>query len=120
MRSAHRLLIVMVAAGGLMTAASSTDAASHKRALRRAQYYNWHANYAHTQYGQPVAVVVPPTANMQTNWGWGVSSSRVSRMDHQFGRNYMGPGPFGGPFRNTPAWPQDTNQFGAYNVRSVW
>ena len=86
----------------------------------RAQFYNWNRNYAHYQYGRPRALVVPPTANLQTNWGWGVSSSRLSRLDHQFGRNYPGPGPFGGPFKHTPRWPQDTNQFGVYYVRGPW
>jgi hypothetical protein len=88
--------------------------------LRRAQVYNWHANYAHVQYGQPVAMVVPPTANLQTNWSWGVASSRISRIDHQFGRNYPGPGPWGGPFSPQPVWPNDTIQFGVYNVRGPW
>ena len=88
--------------------------------LCRAQFYNWNRNYAYYQYGRPLALVVPPTANLQTNWGWGVSSSRVSRLDHQFGRNYPGRGPFGGPFKHTPRWPQDTNQFGVYSVRGPW
>ena len=89
--------------------------------LCRAHFYNWNRRYAHYQYGQPVALVVPPTANLQTNWGWGVGSSRVSRLDHQFGRNYPGfGGPFGAPYKNTPRWPQDTNQFGVYSVRGPW
>jgi hypothetical protein len=86
----------------------------------RAQWYNWNRNYANTDYGQPVALVVPPTANMQTNWGWGVASSRVSRIEHQFQRNYPGDGSFGGPFRRTPLWPSDTTQFGVYYVRAPW
>jgi hypothetical protein len=88
--------------------------------LCRAQSYNWNRNYAYYQYGRPLALVVPPTANLQTNWGWGVSSSRVSRIDHQFGRNYPGQGPFSGPSKHTPRWPQDTNQFGVYYVRGPW
>jgi hypothetical protein len=88
--------------------------------LRRAEYYNWNRNYAHVQYGQPIALVVPPTANLKTDWGWGVSSFRLSRLDHQFGRNWPGPGPIGGPFKNTPPWPSDTNQFGVYHVRGPW
>ena len=88
--------------------------------LKRAQLYNWNRNYNHVQYGMPMALVVPPTATMQTNWGWGVSSSRVSRLDHQFGRNYPGAGAFGGPNRHTPRWPSDTNQFGVYHVRGPW
>jgi hypothetical protein len=88
--------------------------------IRRAQWYNWNRNYAYTDYGQPTALVVPPTANLQTNWGWGVASSRISRIDHQFQRNYPGYGPFGGPPRSTPVWPSDTTQFGVFPVRGPW
>ncbi len=88
--------------------------------IGRAEWYNWNRNYANTEYGQPVALVVPPTANMQTNWGWGVASSRISRIDHQFQRNYPGDGQFGGPFCTTPLWPSDTTQFGVYYVRGPW
>jgi hypothetical protein len=95
--------------------------------IRRAQWYNWNRNYAYTDYGVPTALVVPPTANLQTNYGWGVASSRMSRIDHQFQRNYPGGGiggiggvAFGGPFRPTPVWPSDTTQFGVYYVRGPW
>jgi hypothetical protein len=88
--------------------------------VRRATWYNWNRNYAYTDYGQPAALVVPPTANLQTNYGWGVASSRISRIDHQFQRNFPGYGTFGGPFRPTPVWPSDTSQFGVYYVRGPW
>ncbi|MEX2316223.1 MAG: hypothetical protein WD669_03660 [Pirellulales bacterium] len=87
---------------------------------KRGQGYNWNGRYAHSAYGQPVALLVPPIANMQTNWGWGVSSSRVSHLDHQVHRNYPGAGLFGGWWRRTPAWPSDTTQIGAYYVRGPW
>lgn len=86
----------------------------------RAMGYAWHGGYAHSSYGAPVALVVPPTSNLQTNWGWGVGSSRISRIDHQFGRDYPGPGPFGGGFKMTPRWPHDTTNFGVYSVRGPW
>ena len=92
----------------------------YMRPIARAQYYNWNRNYAYTDYGQPVALLVPPTAQLQTNWGWGVASSRISRIDHQFQRNFPGYGQFGGPFRPTPVWPSDTTQFGVYPVRGPW
>lgn len=92
----------------------------YMRPIARAQYYNWNRNYAYTDYGQPVALLVPPTAQLQTNYGWGVASSRISRIDHQFQRNYPGNGPFGGPFRPTPVRPSDTTQFGVYYVRGPW
>jgi hypothetical protein len=95
--------------------------AGYMKPIRRAQCYNWNRNYAHTEYGLPVALVVPPTAQLQTNWGWGVASSRISRIDHQFQRNFPGGGvTFGGPFRPTPVWPSDTTQFGVYPVRGPW
>lgn len=88
--------------------------------LRRAELTNWHANYAHSAYGYPLALVVPPTAQLQTAWSWGAPSTSISRIDHQFGRNYPGPGPFGAGFRNTPVWPASTHQFGVYYVRAPW
>ena len=120
MRSLRILVLAVAGAGLALTDTTPVDAHPYMWPVYRARCYNWHGRYAHTEYGQPVAMVVPPTAQLQTHWGWGVSSSRVSRIDHQFGRNYPGPGPFGGPFRNTPAWPQDTDQFGVYNVRGPW
>lgn len=81
----------------------------------------WHGNYYHTGWGTPVAVVVPPTAGVQTDYRWGLPASRVSRIYPQFQRTY--PGAMtnsGGPFLPTPLWPSDTNQFGAYYVRGPW
>lgn len=122
MQSKNSMVLALFAAVAIGAFASPCEALerAYMRPLRRAQLYNWHANYAHVQYGQPVAMVVPPTANLQTNWSWGVASSRISRIDHQFGRNYPGPGPFGGPFSPQPVWPNDTIQFGVYNVRGPW
>ncbi len=87
---------------------------------RQAPQYNWHANYAHSAYGQPVALVVPPTAQMKTTWSWGAPSVSFCRIDHQFGRDYSGSGASGGRFRNTPAWPNNTHQFGVHYVRGPW
>jgi hypothetical protein len=86
----------------------------------RAPMTNWHANYAHSSYGAPLALVVPPTAQLQTTWSWGAPSMSISRIDHQFGRNYPGPAPFGAGFRRTPVWPSNTHQFGVYYVRAPW
>ena len=115
------VLAALALAACVTLAPATTDAGGPVMwPLRRAMNYNWHANYAHTEYGAPMAMVVPPTAQLQTHWGWGVSSSRISRIDHQFGRNFPGPGPHGGPFQPTPNWPQDTTQFGVYHVRGPW
>ncbi len=86
----------------------------------RAARTPWHCNYYHAAWGQPVALVVPPTAEMQTNWSWGVSGTRITPNYHQFARPYPGdwyPGP---AFQPTPAWPSDTAQFGVYYVRGPW
>jgi hypothetical protein len=92
----------------------------YMKPIHRAQFYNWNRNYAYTDFGAPTALVVPPTAQLQTNYGWGVASSRISRIDHQFQRNFPGYGTFGGPFRPTPVWPSDTTEFGIYPVRAPW
>ena len=86
-----------------------------------AHQYPWHGQYRHTSFGKPVALVVPPIANLQTHYSWGVPSSRVTPIHHQFGRSY--PGGEGGAysaFRPTPFWPSNTNQFGVYYVRGPW
>jgi hypothetical protein len=124
------ILAAVITCGGFGAAAPSASAydcwAGHVNdcgymlPVHRARYYNWNRNYAYTDYGQPTALVVPPTAQLQTNWGWGVASSRISRIDHQFQRNYPGNAQFGGPFRPTPVWPSDTTQFGVYYVRGPW
>jgi hypothetical protein len=130
----HRLstliLAIALALGGLSATSPSASAldcwtptcfdCGYMKPVYRSQCYNWNRNYAYTDFGAPTALVVPPTAQLQTNWGWGVASSRISRIDHQFQRNYPGPGPFGGPYRPTPVWPSDTTQFGVYPVRAPW
>lgn len=111
--------IALLAAAALSTTADA--GAPHKsRTRKRADSYNWHANYVHSAYGQPVALVVPPTAQLQTNWSWGAPSARLSRIDHQFGRDYPVCLPLRGGFRHTPTWPNDTAQFGVYYVRGPW
>jgi len=124
------MLAVAIAFGGLSAIAPTASAwdcwtptcfdCGYMKPIHRAQFYNWNRNYAYTDFGAPTALVVPPTAQLQTNYGWGVASSRISRIDHQFQRNFPGYGTFGGPFRPTPVWPSDTTQFGIYPVRGPW
>lgn len=87
-----------------------------------AQVYTWHGDYYHISYGAPVALVVPPTAGMQSDYHWGVAGYRTTPIYHQFRRGY--PGIIGGRppavFRGTPRWPSDTDQFGVYYVRGPW
>jgi len=119
----RRFLPLLIVALAVAFAAHGADAAG--RLSAQAQYCApstpWHGGYYHTCYGMPVALVVPPTAELQTNWGWGVGNTRVTPIWHQFRRNYPGPAYYrDGAFRPTPAWPSDTNQFGVYYVRGPW
>jgi hypothetical protein len=90
-------------------------------AHRQAQCYPWHGGYYNASWGMPLALVVPPTAEFQTHWGWGVGNTRITTIRHQFERNYPGPGYYSRKgFRHTPNWPSDTDQFGVYYVRGPW
>ena len=96
-------------------------------ASQRAMTQSWHAGYSHTGWGAPVALVVPPTARMQTRMGWGVSQSMMTPIYHQFERPYPSAMTDGAavpgmclPLYPTPRWPSHTDQFGVYYVRSPW
>ena len=79
----------------------------------------WNGPYSSPTWGVPVALVVPPTAEKQTDWGWGVGNTRVSTITHQFRRRYPNES-FSGPTAITPPKPSDTTQFGYYYVRGPW
>ncbi|MCO8120475.1 hypothetical protein NHH03_01905 [Stieleria sp. TO1_6] len=90
---------------------------SHNFAMDRP----WHSHYYNQSYGQPVAVVVPPTAHMRQTYSWGVSQNLMYPIHHQFGRNASYPGAAApGQFLPTPAWPSHTDQFGYNYVRGPW
>ena len=94
-----------------------------KRYFLRSQGKSWHSTWYDPAEGRPLALVVPPTAEFQTQYGWGVPSSRVAPIYHQFRRPYPGPGGVagsGGGFLPTPAMPSDTVQFGVNAVRGPW
>ncbi len=108
---------------GLADSASAGDRGLIGGIARRrpAQTASWHGDYYESAWGMPVALVVPPTAESQSHYGWGVGGYRVTPIYHQFGRNYPGPGAYNpAAFRPTPAWPSDTDQFGVYYVRGPW
>src|SRR4051812_2688996 len=86
----------------------------------RASLRPWHGHYYAVQYGQPLALVVPPTAELQTDYPGGVTSSRVSRINPQFQRPWPNGywAPYG--FLPPPNWPSDTRQFGYYYIRGPW
>lgn len=94
-----------------------------KRYFLRSQGKSWHSAWYDPSEGRPIALVVPPTAEFQTQYGWGVPSSRVAPIYHQFRRPYPGPGAVaggGGRFLPTPNQPSDTVQFGVNAVRGPW
>ncbi len=95
-----------------------------KRYFLRSQGKSWHSSWYDPAEGRPIALVVPPTAEFQTQYGWGVPSSRVAPIYHQFRRPYPGPGAVGGGggggFMPTPNQPSDTVQFGVNAVRGPW
>jgi hypothetical protein len=93
------------------------------RYFLRSQGKSWHSGWYDPWEGRPIALVVPPTAEFQTQYGWGVPSSRVAPIYHQFRRPYPGPGAVGGAgggFMPTPNQPSDTVQFGVHAVRGPW
>ncbi|MEM6363991.1 MAG: hypothetical protein AAF745_06180 [Planctomycetota bacterium] len=85
------------------------------------QGYPWHGSYNYQPYGQPTALVVPPTAHMRQTYAWGVSQNKMYPIHHQFHRNASQPAAAGpGQFQTTPHWPSHTDQFGLYYVRGPW
>ena len=93
----------------------------HREAMRYSAHRPWHGHYANTSAGVPMALVVPPTSATMASWGWGVTSSEIRPVYHQFGRYYPGQlDASGGMYLPTPAWPSHTDQFGIYPVRGPW
>jgi hypothetical protein len=80
----------------------------------------WHGGYYHWQWGQPLALVVPPTANTRGSLSWGVGQTEVNNIHHQFKRSYPGDGGDFSQFQATPYWPSHTDQFGVYYIRGPW
>lgn len=100
-------------------------AACGNRADRLAQAQSagvpWDGGYYDVMWGQPVALVVPPTAELQTHYNWGVAQTSVTPIWHQFQRAYPGPyAPGGRGFLPAPTIPSSTDQFGDYYIRGPW
>ncbi len=94
-----------------------------KRYFLRSRGKSWHSTWYDPAEGRPIALVVPPTAEFMTQYSWGVPSSRVAPIYHQFRRPYPGAGAVsgsGGGFLPTPNQPSDTVQFGVNAVRGPW
>jgi hypothetical protein len=86
-----------------------------------AQWYPWHGWYYNAEWGAPVALVVPPTAEEQTHFTWGVPSSHVTWLCPRFKLGFPGCVPYNRyAFRPTPPWPYSTDQQGYYYVHGPW
>ncbi len=93
---------------------------THAWNQEQANNYSWHGGYNSWRFGQPTALVVPPTASYQSSYAWGVGQTRSTPIHHQFGRGAGSSGGVGGGYQNTPYWPRSTNHFGYYPVRASW
>jgi hypothetical protein len=119
-----RLLVLIALAVAALTVAPRAQAYDETccghNARYRASLRPWHGRYYNAQYGQAVALVIPPTAELTTNYSWGSVSSRMTRNDHQFQRPWPNGRwtPYG--FLPTPAIPSDTKQLGYYYIRGPW
>ena len=115
------LIASVLSASLLVSEAQAVRRHADRVAARHASGMSWHGPYYNTDYGVPVALVVPPTAHMQTRWGWGVSQGTMTPIYHQFRRPYPGAMEFGGSeMYPTPSHPSHTDQFGVYYIRGPW
>ena len=121
---------ILLAAGVLAALFSTTNnvtQAGDPLAMTEVWSYNfsmdrpWHSPYYNQMYGQPLAIVVPPTAHMRQTYSWGVSQNLMYPIHHQFDRSANSPGAAGyGTFLPTPPWPSHTDQFCYSYVRGPW
>ena len=81
------LLFSFLIVSVLSTTAWAGGYGQHNRAAR---WHNantsWHGGYQNVEWGRPVALILPPTARMQTEYSWGVGRTRMSPINHQFAR----------------------------------
>ncbi|MBI2481719.1 MAG: hypothetical protein HYV60_24655 [Planctomycetia bacterium] len=123
----HRWGLCLLAASVVTAFVTTEDANAEGRydrwAARHARGMSWHSQYYHTATGMPVALIVPPTAHMQTSWGWGVAQNTMTPIYHQFRRSYPGDdaGIGGGAeLMPTPNAPSHTDQFGVNYIRGPY
>ena len=115
-----RLLLAAIAVG-LAWASTAGPAPAFEGRRGGNRPVPWHNEWYDPAWGQPVALVVPPTAGTHTEYGWGVGGTRTVPILNQYRRGYPGDGgAYGGGFYPTPYWPSDTNQFGVYYIRGPW
>jgi hypothetical protein len=123
----RRIILATSVFAALLTVTGNSASASDPLGASQVWSYNfsmnrpWHGSYYHQMYGQPLAMVVPPTVSMRQTYSWGVSQNLMYPVHHQFGRSANSPGAAApGSFYGTPQWPSHTDQFGVYYVRGPW
>lgn len=124
-----KILMLGLLAGGVVLAsadsAQAVDPYGYTQVIAGNFAYNrpWHGNYYYQNWGVPLALVVPPTAHMETTYSWGVSQNLMRPIYHQYGRGLPGYGGYNRGvrgFQPTPYWPSHTDQFGVHYVRGPW
>ncbi len=124
----NRIGLCLLAASFLSVLLATEDANAEGRrydrwAARHARGMSWHSQYNHTATGMPVALIVPPTAHMQSNWGWGVAQNTMTPIYPQFRRSYPGAqseSSRGNQRMPTPNVPSNTDQFGVNYIRGPY
>ena len=122
-RSFLRLAVALAAIVGTAGVATPRAEATVRDcvAYQFAQVYPWHGYHYYPVYRQPLALVVPPTAGNTSEYAWGVGSTRITPIYHQYQWRVpysMGAG--GGAFAPPPYWPSSTTQFGVHYIRGPW
>ncbi len=113
------VLAVVVTATGLQQVACA--GVFGRRQSEKQANPTWHGGYYEAGWGMPLALVVPPKAEMQSHYGWGVGSTRVTPIQHQYEPGYPMPGQYQrGWFQPAPHWPTSTDQLGVYYIRGPW
>lgn len=125
MKTLRFLALTAVAASGLCVASQAQAVHPRYRADYLARRYSdarpWHGPYYHTNYGVPLALVVPPNSKMISSYGWGVTATEINPIYHQYGRSFPGYiDASGALLLPTPPWPSHTDQFGVYPIRGPW
>ena len=111
-----------VVLGSIAPSVAGEGNPANRRAARRADATSWHGYFYDPAWGMPVALVVPPTARAQSHYGWGVSETRVTPINHQYGAAWQGPpSAYDGRYYDPmPPYPTNTDRMGVYYVRGPW
>ena len=115
------VLSSLFAAAIVALAMDRTAEAGRRGQAALAPAASWHGGYYEGEWGMPVALVVPPTAENQVHYGWGVGATRVTPINYQYQPGYPIPGYYNRLwFQPVPLWPTDTDQMGKYYIRGPW